>query len=51
LITDFSGRLIAEYKVTDAQKTFELPQNIEQGIYLVKVKTQLGWITKKLMIE
>jgi hypothetical protein len=51
MITDFSGRRIADYLMIDSRRTFDLPTGIERGIYLVKIKTKTGLITKKLLIE
>jgi hypothetical protein len=51
MISDFSGRTIADYLIIDSRRTFDLPTGIERGIYLVKIKTKTGLITKKLLIE
>ncbi len=53
-ITDITGRLIATKKPENKQTTIELnigDLQIPKGIYIVKINTQAGFITKKILIE
>lgn len=53
-ITDIAGRLIANKKPENKQTTIELnigELQIPKGIYIVKINTQAGFITKKILID